>query len=317
MVTRLPKCSNWMQYPHWREALEEISKRQGIWEHIDLESAIELPQPSGSTASAQSSVDGESMAQPSNDGRVQLQNARRQYDRMERAFGFSLTKKIKNSFIGHTSLRGKLEALDFGYRMFRVAERRRLEAEYQFLKKPPSNVNAGGYFGRWLALGEIQKHANLTVFITGESHAAMALRDAMSAHFEMLAIAREAFVLSMAGNEVTLLDEIRFWNLYVQERKMWTNFPVISQGEDTRPVAGVAAAQVVSDESSSEQEYRMPTPKCVCGQVHWYKDCRYLNPSAPRHPNWKPKWAVEEKIERRLENDDKFREDVGRALRRC
>ena len=55
-----------------------------------------------------------------------------------------------------------------------------------------------------------------------------------------------------------------------------------------------------------------PTPKCICGQVHWYGDCPYLSSSA-QTPGWRPDLTIQKAIETRLANDPKLRFNVEKA----
>ena len=63
----------------------------------------------------------------------------------------------------------------------------------------------------------------------------------------------------------------------------------------------------------SSDKTTKPPSKCVCGGIHFYSDCNYLNPSR-RKPNWTPKEATQKRIDELLAKDERLRQTVERAL---
>ena len=58
----------------------------------------------------------------------------------------------------------------------------------------------------------------------------------------------------------------------------------------------------------------MPTPKCICGRTHWYKDCYYLM-EHKRPKTWKPNAEIMKKVDEALK-DPTFKSRVEKAKQR-
>jgi hypothetical protein len=54
--------------------------------------------------------------------------------------------------------------------------------------------------------------------------------------------------------------------------------------------------------SSNDQK---ATKQCICGEIHYYKDCYYFIESK-RPKDWQPDKAIQDKIDQKLRNDKKF-----------
>ncbi|KAF4302143.1 Integrase catalytic core [Botryosphaeria dothidea] len=64
------------------------------------------------------------------------------------------------------------------------------------------------------------------------------------------------------------------------------------------------------------EEQPQKPPKCLCGLLHWYFQCFYLNPNAPNRPaDFKPNKKVQDKILKLMKND-KIKTQVENALKR-
>ncbi|KAF4303282.1 Integrase catalytic core [Botryosphaeria dothidea] len=64
------------------------------------------------------------------------------------------------------------------------------------------------------------------------------------------------------------------------------------------------------------EEQPQKPPKCLCGLLHWYFQCFYLNPNAPNRPaDFKPNKKVQDKILKLIKND-KIKTQVENALKR-
>jgi hypothetical protein len=55
-------------------------------------------------------------------------------------------------------------------------------------------------------------------------------------------------------------------------------------------------------------------PKCICGELHWFNQCPYLNlQHSARYPEWSPDPTIQNLVNSRLNTDQDFRAKVERA----
>jgi hypothetical protein len=55
------------------------------------------------------------------------------------------------------------------------------------------------------------------------------------------------------------------------------------------------------------------TPTCICGDIHWFSDCPYVNPTI-REPGWKPDPSIQTSVERKLRNDPTLQDKINRSI---
>lgn len=69
--------------------------------------------------------------------------------------------------------------------------------------------------------------------------------------------------------------------------------------------------------SSTFRGNQLPTPKCICGKIHWYPDCFYLNPKKQRPNGWTEHSETRQKIDEALKNPaikDKVQTSLAKRL---
>ena len=69
-----------------------------------------------------------------------------------------------------------------------------------------------------------------------------------------------------------------------------------------------------SPSSGPPKSNQLPTPKCKCGDIHWYSECPYINESI-RSQDWKPDSKIAKKIDDALK-EPKFKAKVERAIKK-
>ena len=76
-------------------------------------------------------------------------------------------------------------------------------------------------------------------------------------------------------------------------------------------IQGLTLAPSSTPEKSKRRTGNTPPKECVCGKMHWYSDCFYINESS-RPRGWNPSRNVVKKIDEALK-DPKVKAKIDRA----
>ena len=68
-------------------------------------------------------------------------------------------------------------------------------------------------------------------------------------------------------------------------------------------------------ESSGTQQNKKRSPSCFCGEKHWYSECPYIIKEV-QPKGWKPDPAIQEEYQKKLKEDEKFKQTVERNKER-
>jgi hypothetical protein len=121
-------------------------------------------------------------------------------------------------------------------------------------------------------------------------------------------ILREGASLNIRDLIQELKDYLRDTNLDGSEGRN-AGFASFQQDPQSHPTAQLT--QLASNNQLSKQH---KPPKCICGELHWFNQCPYLNlQHSARYPEWSPDPTIQNLVNSRLNTDQDFRAKVERA----
>ncbi|PZD26114.1 hypothetical protein A1F97_10938, partial [Pyrenophora tritici-repentis] len=311
----LDKPADWES---WFQLRREKAVVDGIWKYCDISKPKdELPKLIEPTKPLPSMVKAEATAISQLDAGQQAiysdllhdwRFERAEYANMKRREGellmeISRTIATRHLYLinGKDDIYDRLITLKQQLAPTTAARSRELVAKYRALQEKPRGRNLEQWLDEWIHVTNQCREADLPEttgyraqddFLTVVR--AIAPEWAGSAHQDLILKETTGRI-----NEIQpLVDYIAQFRMY--HRRIGP--PTASLG--TFATLGVAEQQIQNqkEEQSSCKTYQR-TPQCVCGGIHWYKDCWYLVPDHPKRPkNFRPNKDMQAKVTEALRN---------------
>ena len=233
---------------------------------------------------------------------------------MASAISTSLIPLIQNDATAHA----RLVKLKSHVAPSDPTRRRELRAKYDALRSPkPRNTSVNKWLDDWIRVtdlmttlnmpemqgGQVQEEFLVTANKLHETWATAELRKLLD--LQESPTAKDADLPSIT----TLVASFRqFLRIVKPQGSTFGTFGAslgIAEGN------GPNTKENTTDEGNRQNQDQKPkkqaqgqgryTPKCICNEVHWYKNCPYVNPLV-RLQGWKPDLKVEAKFEKARKN---------------